>query len=224
VCDKVRHSWMGNLNGRHMFRYVFFTQHTDRSPFLNHFLRKSTQFLLQRKLAFLCVSSAFSAHEDNSSLTVQVCWCAVVWNTKSWKQAFTSARGRNWFHQSLSFDELFGQTIFWECNAEIMDTIVWSWTSNVYCQFRRIDFKFRIPFPRQSMLSWRCIKWVALTNLLYVRTRIFVYYWIQHQYYNSQLQNTRHYTSQNILIQGVKSDGLLFIPQTQLPVRYNRQV
>jgi len=112
------------------FGMGFFTQHTDRSSFLNYFLRKSTRFPLQRNLAFLCVSSALSTHADNSSLTVQVCWCALVWNTETWKLVFTSACVRNWFHQSLSFDELFGQTIFWECNSEIIDTIVWSWTSN----------------------------------------------------------------------------------------------
>lgn len=198
-----------------------FTQHADRSSFLNHFLRKSTRFLLQCNRAFLCVSSAFSVHADNSSLTVEVCCCALAWDTKTWKLVFASARVRNWFHQSLSFDELFVQTFFWECNAEIMDTIIWSWTSKLYCQFRRIDFKFRIPFSRQSKLSWRYIK---LTILLQVRTGIFLHYWIQQQYSNSRLQNTRHHTSKNILIQGVKSDGLLFVPQTQLPVRYNRQV
>jgi hypothetical protein len=175
VCDKAMHSWMGNLNYRHMFRYGFFTQHTDRSSFLNHFLRKSTKFLLQPNLAFLCVSSAFSAHADNSSLTVQVCWCALVWNTKNWKLVFIGACVRNWFHQSLSFDELFRQTISWECNAEIMDIIVCPWTSKLYYQFGRIGLKFRIPFSRQSKLSWRYIKWVALT-IFYKWEPEFLYY------------------------------------------------
>jgi len=187
VCDKLRHSWMGNLNERHMFRYVVFTQHTDRSSFLNHSRRKSTRFLLQRNPAFLCASSTFSAHADNSSLTVQVCWCALVRKAKTWKLVFTSARVRNWFHQSLSFDELFVQTNFWEFNAEIMNTIVQSWASKLYCQFRRFVFKFRIPFSRQSKLSWRYIKRAALTVLLQIRTRIFVHHWIKHQYPLSQL-------------------------------------
>jgi hypothetical protein len=147
VCNKVRHSWMGILNGRHIFWYGFLTQHTDLSSLLNHFLRKSTRFLLQRNLAFLCVSSAFSAHADNSSLTVQVWWCALAWNTKTWKLVFTRARVRNWFHQSHSFDELLGR----ECNSEIMDTIVWSWTSKVYCRVRL--FFLNIIFPSLGRLS-----------------------------------------------------------------------